>query len=243
MLGRQNPQPLHRQFEAVIRQKIESQEWEVNSCIPSENELSRIYGISRMTVRSVLNRLVDADLLYRVPGKGTFVAAPKIVSRPPSQMGLREQLEKMGYSTSTRLIHIRQVAASAQVARELMLPEGEPVYEVLRLRRVGDEPLSLHVSYLPVSLCPQLEEQDLEGQQLCDILEQNYRFTIDRVVETLEITKASAEEAQLLAVRPGVPLLFLEQIVYDQQERRIEYAKILLLSHKIKLRMEYSRPC
>ena len=95
-LNRQSPQPLHLQFEEILREQLENEEWAPHACIPSENELSRKYGISRMTVRAVLTRLVDAGLLYRVPGKGTFVAEPKIVSRPLSQMGITQQLEQMG---------------------------------------------------------------------------------------------------------------------------------------------------
>jgi GntR family transcriptional regulator len=65
--------PLHAQLEEIIRKNIAENIWPENERIPSENELSRQYGLSRMTVRSVILRLAQADLLYRVPGKGTFV--------------------------------------------------------------------------------------------------------------------------------------------------------------------------
>lgn len=69
---------------------------------PLENELNRMYGISRLTARQVLAQLVSEDLLFRVQGKGTFVAIPKIATRALAYMGIREQLERMEISTTTR---------------------------------------------------------------------------------------------------------------------------------------------
>ena len=92
MLDRNNPKPLYAQFEDLLRSAIMAGEWETNHAIPSENELSRTYGLSRMTVRSVITQLVKEGLLFRVQGKGTFVAAPKITTRSPAYMGIREQL-------------------------------------------------------------------------------------------------------------------------------------------------------
>lgn len=113
MLDRQSALPLHSQFENILRNKIESEELSVNSRIPSENELCKIYGISRMTVRSVLGRLVDEGLLllYRVQGKGTFVAEPKIISGPLVRYGFREQLEQQEYETRTKLVSFEKNAA------------------------------------------------------------------------------------------------------------------------------------
>ena len=96
-LNLDSPCPLYVQLEKILRKNIEKGIWKEDARIPSENELSREYGLSRMTVRSVLNKLAQEGLIYRVPGKGTFVSSNKIISKPLSQMGIRDQLEKMGY--------------------------------------------------------------------------------------------------------------------------------------------------
>ena len=77
-LDRNNPKPLYQQLRDVIEEKISSGEWKPNDKIPSENQLSAQYGLSRMTARSVLLDLVKDEKLYRVQGKGTFVAEQKI---------------------------------------------------------------------------------------------------------------------------------------------------------------------
>jgi GntR family transcriptional regulator len=122
MLDRHSPTPLHLQLEEVVKNRIENDEWQPNTQIPSENELSKIYGLSRMTTRAVIMRLVFQGLLYRVAGKGTFVANPKITNKPLLQMGIQEQLDQMGIESETRLIEISQIAAApVRIQKELNL--------------------------------------------------------------------------------------------------------------------------
>lgn len=239
MLDKNSPTPLYVQFEESVRHKIDNEDWPLNSMIPSENELSRTYGISRMTVRSVLNRLVMAGLLYRVPGKGTYVSEAKIESNPLSWMGIREQLERMGYETKTKLLNVELVSVSTRISRMLEIKPGATAYLVSRLRFVRGVPLSIHTSYIPQEVSPNLERQELEEKQLCDILKYEYNCRIARQVETLESISASTEEAELLGVNTAFPLLLLENRVYNSNHVPIEYSKVVFRGDKIKLRLEY----
>ena len=241
MLDRQSALPLHTQFENILRNRLESEESSINSRIPSENELSRIYGISRMTVRSVLNRLVDEGLLYRVQGKGTFVAEPKIISGPLVRYGLREQLEQQGYETNTKLISFEKITASTKIVKALNIERGTEIFVVKRLRYVKGEPLSFHISYVPAQYFPDLESQDLEHNQMCNVIEKKYNFPILHRIETLEANTASPEEAWLLSIHPKSPLLLLENFVYTEGGLPLEYSRIVFRGDKIKIKLEYKR--
>src|SRR4051794_27153720 len=105
-LDRSSATPIYVQLANLLRAKIEAGDWKPGERIPSENELTQTFGIARMTGRQVLEQLVDEGLLFRVPGKGTFVAQPKIDTRSPAYVGIREQLEAMGYATSTHLLEM-----------------------------------------------------------------------------------------------------------------------------------------
>ena len=239
MLDRQSPQTLHSQLEDIIRQGIENEEWKPDSNIPSENEFSNMYGISRMTIRSVLNTLVQEGLIYKVPGKGTFVSKPKIVSNLLSQMGMHDQLEQMGYETSTKLVSIEKSTASPKIKKLLNLHSDSRVYVLKRIRYLKEEPFSIHISYIPVSLCPNLETKKLDGMQLCNILRNEYQFKICKTVETLESTIATIQEARMLSVKKIFPLLLLESTVYAEDELPIEFSKVLFRGDKIKLHLEF----
>jgi GntR family transcriptional regulator len=240
MLDRTNPEPLYSQFDKVIRAKIASGEWSSDRPIPSENELSRTYGISRVTVRAVITQFVREGLLYRVQGKGTFICKPKIEAKPMSYAGIREQLEQMGYEINTKVIGLEAVGAFDPIIEKLQLESHEMIYVLKRLRLIKDEPLSLHTSYLPYSLCNNLSEQELEKEQLCHLLKVNYNLAPKRMVETLESTTASQMEANLLDVKAGSSLLLLEDTLYLDSGKPFEYTKILFRSDKIKIKLEFN---
>lgn len=239
LLERESSTPLYVQLTNILREKIEKGEWRANQKIPSENDLNRIYGISRMTARQVLAQLVNEGLLFRVQGKGTFVAPEKIGTRSPAYKGIREQLEQMGYQTETTTLGRDLVVADNRVARHLGLPEGGRVHQVLRLRTVEGEPISLHESFIPEHLAPDFEEHDPAGQQLCVILEESYGLRMGRVVETLESGRASTKEARLLQVSRNAPLLLLQQEISDPRGVRFEYSRIIFRGDKIRLEFEY----
>jgi GntR family transcriptional regulator len=239
MLDRQGPKPLHAQLEDIIIQNIENEYWKPNSAIPSENEFSKMYGLSRMTVRSVITRLVHSGLLYRVQGKGTYVSIPKIISKSLSQVGISKQLEEMGYDISTKLILIKKEIVPLYMQKELNIPKGSEVYFVQRLRSIKNEPLSIHNSHVPSSISPFLELKDLEGAQLCDILENQYNVKISKVVETLESCVATSSVAEMLKVEPGFPLLLLRDLFYSTDNIPIKFSEVLFRGDKIKLRQEY----
>ena len=237
MLDPHSPKPLHVQLEEIIREKIKNGEWSEDARIPSENELSREYGLSRMTVRSVILRLAQEGLLYRVPGKGTFVSVNKLLSRPLSHMGLREQLDRQGLESETRLLEAREMHAPLSLAARMGIGEEEEIFYILRLRSVKGSPLSLHMSYIPKRLCPDMLTvgHNFEVAQLCDILREEYGIEQNKMIETLEIVAAGASEAAHLGVRRNYPLMHLENLIFSADDQPMEYSSVLFRGDRIKL--------
>lgn len=238
MLDRTSPKPLHLQMEELIRENLDSGLWSPGSLIPSENELSQLHGISRMTVRNVLTKLVQEDLLFRIPGKGTFVKEQKFEAKSLFYEGIREQLERKGYEVSTKLLGVHQSKRSKEY-RKLNVEKGTPLYIVQRLRFVRGEPLSIHTSFIPVELAPGLEKLDLVDEQLCYILKNNYNLIRAKTLEELESVASTEEEAALLEIQPGHPLLLLQDTIVNDQDVPFEYAKVVFRGDKVKLKLEF----
>lgn len=239
MLDKNSPKPLYAQLEEILRSSILSSTWEPNHAIPSEHELSRTYGVSRMTARSVVTQLVNDGLLRRVQGKGTFVIPHKISTKSLAYMGIREQLERMGYRTTTKLLAFRQQPATQAIADILEIMQGDEVHFIERVRLIDDSPISLHRSYMPKALAPTLKEDKLETEQLCVILQNEFNLKSATVSETLESVIASTEEANLLNVGRSFPLLLLEDINKTHTGRVFEYTKVLFRGDKIRLNFDY----
>lgn len=238
-LQRGSPKPLYQQMVEILRDKIKNKEWQPNEGIPSENELSKTYGVSRVTTRAVLAQLANEGLLYRVQGVGTFVSEPKITHTPITYMGVREQLEQMGYSASTRLLEASRIPCPPQVAAKLQQPVGAEVYLIKRLRFAEQLPFSLHISYIPAAYCDGLDGKDLVGKQLCVVLNEEYGLLRRTVVETLEAHPAGREEAKALEVKAGTPLLVLEDVINDAEGRVFEYTSVFFRGDKVKFKFRF----
>lgn len=239
MLDKNSPKPLYAQLEEILRSSILGSIWEPNHAIPSEQELSRTYGVSRMTARSVVTQLVNDGLLRRVQGKGTFVVQHKIPTKSLAYMGIREQLERMGYQTTTKLLRHEMVSATPALAEKLDIIQGDQVHFIERARFIDGNPISLHRSYIPNALAPNLKEDKLETEQLCVILQNEFNLKSASVSETLESVVASPEEAQLFNVGKSFPLLLLEDVNKTSTGRVFEYTKVLFRGDKIKLSFDY----
>ncbi|HEY3436732.1 MAG TPA: GntR family transcriptional regulator [Actinotalea sp.] len=239
VLNRDSAVPLYAQLEDILRAKIASGEWKPNQRIPSENELNKLYGLSRMTARGVLTKLVAEGILFRVPGKGTFLAARKFEAVSPAYRGVREQLEAAGYETTTEVLGNGVEEAPLRVSERLGLPAGAQVHAIHRLRSVQGEPISLHHSYVPASLAPDLGQHDAGNEQLCVILEKHYGLAMRQVEEHLEAAAARTEEAELLRMRRGQPVLVLQDVISDDDGTRFEYSTIVFRGDKIRLGFDY----
>ncbi|MDR3255336.1 MAG: GntR family transcriptional regulator [Synergistaceae bacterium] len=239
MLDKSSPKPLYLQLEEILRTSIHNGEWEPNHAIPSEIELSRLYDVSRMTTRSVVTQLVNEGLLYRVQGKGTFVAEPKITTQSLAYMGVREQLERMGYQIETKLVDFSETKADARVSDILEVSAGDALYYIRRVRFADGKHISLHTSYIPQSLAPGLTDENLESEQLCVILKRQFGLDPASVSETLESVLANDKEADLLKIDRRFPLLMLEDVNKTASGKIFEYSKVLFRGDKIKLRFEY----
>lgn len=239
MLDRLSAQPLYVQVRNILISRLDSEEYKVNDKIPSEKTLCQEFGISRETLRSVLTELVRDGRLYRVQGKGTFVAEPKFTANAISYTGIREQLEKQGYDVTTILLAVETILCPVTIAKYLNISEGEPVYYIQRLRKVKDIPLSIHNSYIPTNLCPEFEKNDFCNSQMCEILSSNYGLVRGMVTESLESVLARENEAELLNIKKGHPLLKLSDVISNKEGTIFEYSTVVFRGDKIKIQLNF----
>jgi len=238
-LDRDSAIPLYVQLADVIRENIRTGLWGAGHRIPSENELVRVYGISRMTARGVLARLVDEGLLFRVQGKGTFVAHEKVNAQSPWYMGLRGQIEQDGRVADTQVLGVDVVPAEARVASELGIAEGESLIVVRRLRSIDGAPQGLQESHVPLALAPGLADHDLGAEHVVTVLEREYGLKMSHVTETLEVEAAPKSLAAELAVPTGAPLLLLEQTISSPSRVAFEFTRAHFRGDLTRLKFVY----
>lgn len=239
VIERNSSIPLYQQLEDILYAKISAGVWAEGERIPSENELNRMYGLSRMTVRGVLNKLTNEGILLRVAGKGTYVTPSKISAVSPAYKGIREQLEALGYNTSTQLISLERMPAPGRVRERLSLDPEDEVFAIVRLRSVNDKPLSLHRSFVPAKLAPRLDGHDVVNEQLCKVLERHYHLPMKNVEEDLEAVAVDGTDAKHLGLRRGDPALRLTDVISDKAGTVFEYSTIVFRGDTMRLKFDY----
>jgi GntR family transcriptional regulator len=222
------PHPLYLQVQATLKEMIEDVEFGPGDQIPSERELSQQLGVSRMTVRRAIENLIGLGLLERRSTNGTYVREPKIARNVGTDLvqSFSQQLLQRGAEPGSQLISFEIIRAPRKVADYLNLRLGKQVYVIRRLRLANNLPICIETSYLPEDLIPDLRKDDLEGEKsLYELLRDRYHLAVFTSDDIISFSQAMEEEAEFLDLQTGDPVLFMRSVVYDTEERPVEYLK------------------
>lgn len=216
--------PLYDQIERNLRDLIINGRLQPGEMVPSEWDLSELYGVSRLTVRRALDELVRQNWLERKHGVGTFVRQPVIASIAASKLSFTEQMRAIGRRPSSRLIGHTVRPASAKIARGLHLQEGEPLFEITRVRLADDIPILLETSCLSQERYPSLAVRSWsEGDSLYRILSEEYQVNVTGLDHTLKPVLLTETEARYLQAKPGTPALLSEIVAFTREGTPVEY--------------------
>jgi GntR family transcriptional regulator len=235
MVVADSPIPLYLQIEEELRGLVESGELRPMARVPSESELSEQFHVSRMTARKALDRLVADGILFRQPGKGTFVAQPKIAYGPSQLLSFSAAMSAQGARHSTRVLDAGMVPAPGGIARDLRIAPGSPVVLVRRLRHIGDEPAAIHRSYVPARFASILQG-DLTGSLTDLMIRAGARVAYTN--DTIEAVLASPEDARLLAVRTGAPLVFISGVAFSLDMEPMRSTQALYRGDRFRFRVD-----
>jgi len=220
----QSHTPYYLQLMEIIKYQIQEGVWQPGDQIPSELDLCDRYSISRTVVRQALRDLEVDNIIIKRKGKGTFVAKPKISEGLIQKLtGFYQDMVERGLRPGTRVLHQRIIPATNKIARYLDVPIGTDIVDIRRLRFINDEPIQLVTTYIPLHLSPDLVNVDLTNRSLYAYLETANNIKLARGVRYIEAVLANHEEANLLEIDEGDPLIMLDSVSYSEKGQVIEY--------------------
>lgn len=218
--------PLYQQIKALILQSLQSGEWKPGEAIPSEMELAARYRVSQGTVRKAIDELAADNLVMRRQGKGTFVS-----THAEQHVGYRflklvpdsGEREDEGPAQRT-ILECRRVRASAEVARCLQLRTGDAVVQARRVLAFRGVPTILEDLWLPGNTFKGLTAEQMAGYQgpTYALFELEFGVRMVRAEEKIRAVAADAQQAALLALAPGAPLLSVERLSYTYNDVPME---------------------
>jgi GntR family transcriptional regulator len=239
MLDKESPMPLYLQARELLEERIQSGHYQVNQKIPSENELSIEFGISRMTLRQVVKWLERDGFLYTIQGKGTYVAKPKITAETENGTGIIEQLGmiEVNLGCTNQVLEIESYSCPPSLQKIMGLETTDKVYRLEMLGQVNEEPLWVGISYIPQKFCPQMEVEKLKAAWTVDLLRETFGLVPSIIEQTIEAVSATKEDAQALNVKKGHPLLSCTIKRFTKDMQVYEYCSKMYLGEKVKLRI------
>lgn len=223
-LVRKSPVPLYSQVKDLLRERIARQRDEDHDQLPSERELARDLGVSRMTVRQATRELIAEGAIYTAPGRGTFLAPGEVTQQLIGLTSFSQEMTKRGLVPSSRVLEAGTITDS-DVAARLQIAAEEPIVRIRRLRLADEEPMALETSHLPMSRFPGLLGIDFERRSLYEVLQSAFRVRFGSATQTIAAESATAAAATILGLRPGDAILVMERTTLLDDGRPIEFVR------------------
>lgn len=223
-IDKRTPVPMYHQLKKLILDMIYAGELRPGDMLPTEMEISEFLGISRTTARQAIMELVMEGHLYRIKGKGTFVAEKKIVRNYKEALDTSGRFLKIeDAKASNQIFSLEFTEADEQVSGMLQVKIGEKIIYLYRLAFLNREPAALIKSYLPME-CRHILEADLADRDLYSVLGERKETKPVRLLQELEVSAAGKEEAPFLAVQIGSPMQKVTSVACREDGRPVEYA-------------------
>jgi len=202
--------------------------------LPSERDLCTLWGYNRMTLRSAIQALIAEGILYNKMGSGTYVATPKLNRNLQDLKSFSDTVKNACRSLETSVLSNRTIECNKQLSQKLNLKLGHKVLELIRLRKIDQEPVMIETTYVDYEKFKDLSDYDFSQTSLYTIIENKYHINILDGQEKLSITYATEDEAELLSITSGTPVFFINGVVYDTNHVPVEYFKTIARSDKLR---------
>ena len=225
----------HQIYVVLHEQLLEGQ---FSAGLPGELALMQQFGVARVTVRRALEQLAAEGLISREPGRGTRVL-PVGGSRAPLT-GLLENLVSMSLKTSVTVLEVAMVTASDNVANALQLKAGDSVQKAVRVRQTQDGPISHITTYVPAEIGRHFGRDELATIPILVLMESS-GVKVGRAHQTISARLADVLVAKHLEVAVGSALLAVRRLVYDDQDRPVQWLHGLYRPDRYEYEMQLSR--
>ena len=245
----QLPLPKYHQIYLVLRQQLRDGRFEAG--LPGELALMEQFGVARVTVRRALMQLADEGLILREPGRGT---RPVVARGQEAQMqastlasgkqarltGLLENLVAMGMRTKVKVLSVERMRAPSDVAEALRLQRNDLVQKAERVRSTADGPLSHITTWVPDSMSSSFGKRELAQKPILVLLEES-GVKVGRAEQTISARLADVSMARHLDVAVGSALLAVRRLIYDEDERPVQWLHGLYRPDRYEYQMQLSR--
>lgn len=238
MIDKQSSVPLYLQIQNYIVEQIHQGGYAPGTQVPSELELSAQLSVSRMTARKALDALVSKGLLYRRKGKGTYVTDGVVSYNLTTMHSFSRTLQARGYRIDTRVLLVDVAVGAPEVLAGLNLDPGSRLVVVRRLRLVDSKPAAIHIAYLDHRVYAPLLEVDLSRESLLASMQEISGVPNAYTSDSVQADLANGEEARLLKIERGSPVLRVEGVAYSEYGEPTRFSRAVYRGDMFRLNVK-----
>jgi GntR family histidine utilization transcriptional repressor len=209
MPAQKMPTARYAQVKEGLRQAIVSGDWKPGDRVPSEHELTRSYGVSRMTVNRALRELAAEGLIERVQGLGSFVARLHPISSYLQVRDIHDEIAERGHVHATQVLTVGRQRAGRALAAAMGVRSGAQVFAVRLVHRENGIPIQLEERFINPALLPDCLALDFAAATPSHYLFE--RAPLTEAEQVVEATAADAATAQALGIAAGDPCLLISR--------------------------------
>ena len=217
--------PMYAQIQTQLQDMIRKQDLKPGDLLPSEEELSRCFGVSRMTARQALQSLRNLGLAARHKGLGTFVTQPKVEKDIAHLFGFTAEMKALGMKPSSKLLQAEVRQAEEKIAESLAIKPGARIFALRRLRYADGLPMAIEESSLSLDRFPGIDAIDFHKESLYETLRQRYGVRFSLTDEILEAHLSGRDEAQMLDLPAHSCLLVISRVLWNVEDEPVEVAR------------------
>lgn len=214
--------PLYFQIQDRLAKQIQSGALLSGDMLPGEEDLCRLYGVSRMTARQSLQGLKQQGLVRSEKGRGTFVIQPKVEKKIAHLSGFSAEMRSLGMKPSSRILEQATKPASPEIALRLGVSPGSLLLELHRLRLADGLPLAIEQVWISLAEFPGIAKIDFSRSSLYGTLREKYGIQVGSADEIIEARAPTAREAKLLEISPRLSLLVISRTIRTVQGKPVE---------------------
>lgn len=232
--------PLYHNIKNVIRKRILEGTYPVGGKIPNEHEISREFGVHRLTIRRALALLVQEGYLQRIRRRGTFVLKPEKEFEELELAGFFDELLSHVSKFKAKRIEIYHQTPPEMVADRLQMENGKAKVTVIkRVRFLGKVPSAYTVSYLPLAIGKKIHKKDLRQMPLLQIFKEKLKIPLGEAFQTIEASIADYDVAEALGIFPGAQILLIQRTFFTKSEQPFDFVQTFYRGDKFRYSVRF----
>jgi GntR family transcriptional regulator len=229
--------PNYIRIKEYVVENIKRGHYKPGGKVPSEKELGELFNVSRITATTAIRDLVSEGVVYRIQGKGTFVAEKK-------EEDLRSH-KAYGFENNSSLneghhetIHRRTIKADKELSFKMKINDKDELYEIVRVKVIDDKVNAIEYIYLPVKYYVSLDIDNESINLIHDLVDKYCFLRQKRAKVYVEPILPTQEQAKILKINKDNPVLLWEKFTFSEEEKIVEYSKNIINSDLYRFYMD-----